>query len=91
MRYHRKNASSLYCCAIYIDRIQILDDGVCVFEALSIQLLDNGFHPRKSSHAHHGAACSENGMTMVPWCLGRRALVSIPHHKHQTEGQQILL
>jgi hypothetical protein len=34
------------------------------------------YFPRKSPHAHHGAACSKNGMPV----LSRHTLASVPHH-----------
>ncbi len=39
-------------------------------------MLTTTIFPRKSSHVHHGAACSKSGMAV----LGRRTLASVPHH-----------
>jgi hypothetical protein len=51
--------------------------GVCpiVLECLLLQL----FTPL-SPLAHHGAACSENGMSELVRWPGRLALASVPHH-----------
>ena len=57
----------------------------------SLQILNYDYYPRKSHHAHHGAACFQNGMMEGFQCLGRRALASVPHHKQATCARKILM
>jgi hypothetical protein len=64
-----------------IDCCKKLQSAIVRFLWQLILMLKYDYYPCKSPHTHHGAACSKNGMTRGFRCLGRRALMSVPHHK----------